>query len=156
MKKIIIAVLLICAVVACSGFAFASEHATKDECIAMCKKAAAMVADKGLDATLKAVADKNGPFVWKDTYVFALDPTTGGTLAHPMKPGLVGKDLMGLKDVNGVMIFVEFLKIGKSDSGEGWVSYMWPKPGEKKPSKKASYIYRAKGQKVSFGAGIYE
>ena len=73
-----------------------------------------------------------------------------------MEPGLVGKDLMGLKDVNGVMIFVEFLKIGKSDSGEGWVSYMWPKPGEKKPSKKASYIYRAKGQDVSFGAGIYE
>ena len=68
-----------------------------------------------------------------------------------MKPGLVGRDLMGLKDINGVMIFVEFLKIGKSNSEEGGVSYMWPKPG-----KKASYIYRVKGQKVSFGAGIYE
>ncbi|MCD6292070.1 MAG: cache domain-containing protein [Deltaproteobacteria bacterium] len=156
MKKILIAMFLVCLIFAFSGFASASDLATKDECVKMCKKAAAMVAEKGLDATIAAVGDKTGPFVWKNTYVFALDPSTGGTLAHPMKPGLVGKDLMGLKDVNGVMIFVEFMKIGKSDSGEGWVKYMWPKPGEKKPSKKASYIYRAKGQNVSFGAGVYE
>ena len=122
----------------------------------MCKKAAAMLSEKGKEATLKSINDKNGPFVWKNTYVFALDANTGGVLAHPMKPGLVGKDLMGLKDINGTMIFVEFLKVSKSDSGEGWVNYMWPKPGEKKPSPKASYIYHAKGSDVAFGAGIYE
>jgi hypothetical protein len=35
---------------------------------------------------------------------------------------------------------------------------MWPKPGEKKPAKKLSYIKRAKmpnGETVLVGAGIY-
>ena len=156
MKKIIIAALLVCSVIAFSGLSFASDNATKDECISMCKKASAMVAEKGLDATLAAINDKNGPFVWKDTYVFAMDSATGAVSGHPIKPGLVGKDLMGLKDIKGTMIFVEFLKAAKSASGEGWVNYMWPKPGEKKPSQKASYMYQAKGQKVFFGAGVYE
>ena len=63
--------------------------------------------------------------------------------------------LMGIKDVNGKMFFVEYINLAKT-KGEGWVDYMWPKPGEKKPSKKASYIHYTKGQKASFGAGVYE
>ena len=42
--------------------------------------------------------------------------------------------------------------------GQGWVEYMWPKPGEKKPSKKISYVKRAKmptGETVVVGAGVY-
>lgn len=156
MKKIIIAVILICSVIAFSGFAFATEHATKEECVAMCKKAAKMVEEKGLDATLKAINDKNGPFVWKDTYVFALSTKSGGVLAHPLKSKLIGKNLMGLKDVDGVLMFVEFLKAGNSKAGEGWVDYKWPKPGEKKPSKKETFVYKVKGQDVSMCAGVYE
>jgi len=42
--------------------------------------------------------------------------------------------------------------------GSGWVDYMWPKPGEKSPSKKVSYVKGAKmptGEVVIVGAGIY-
>jgi signal transduction histidine kinase len=42
------------------------------------------------------------------------------------------------------------------DKGEGWVEYMFPKPGEEAPSKKISYIYRVPGQNLLVGAGIYE
>ncbi|MBN2810069.1 MAG: cache domain-containing protein [Deltaproteobacteria bacterium] len=156
MKKVLIATLLLCSFIAFSSFAFASDKATKDECVAMCKKAAAMVTEKGAEATYKALNDKNGPFVWKDSYVFALDSENGKILAHPMKPGLIGKDLMALKDVNGTMIFVELLKAAQSAKGEGWVNYMWPKPGEKAPSKKASYVYKVPGQNIALGAGVYE
>jgi len=157
MKKLLSVTLILLAftLLVFSSPATAGDKATKEECVSMCKKAAAMVKEKGLEATLKAINDPHGPFVWKDTYVFALSTADGKTLAHPFKPGLIGKNLMGVKDINGVMLFAEFLKIGKSKAGEGWVEYMWPKPGEKKPSKKVTYIYKVPGQEVSFGAGVY-
>ncbi|MEA3332366.1 MAG: cache domain-containing protein [Pseudomonadota bacterium] len=156
MKKLLIATLLVCSMIAFCGFAFAGDSASKDECITMCKKAAAMVTAQGADTTFKAINDKSGPFVWKNSYVFSLNSENGQILAHPMKPGLVGKNLMALKDVNGTMIFVELLKAAQSASGEGWVNYIWPKPGEKKPSKKVTYVYKVPGKNIAFGAGVYE
>ena len=85
-------------------FAFpvaAQEKATKEEVVAKCKEAAQMVKDKGLEETLMVIADKNGPFVWKDTYVFAIDTEKECNVAHPIRPSLVGKNLMGVKDENG-------------------------------------------------------
>ena len=156
MKRILIAALLVCSMIAFSGLAFAGDSATKDECVSKCKEAAALVAEKGADAALQAINDKTGPFVWKDTYVFALDSENGKILAHPIKPALVGKELLHLKDINGVMFFVDMLKAAKSDAGEGWVNYMWPKPGEKKPSKKTTYVYKVPDQDIAMCAGIYE
>ena len=156
MKKLLIATLLVFSMIAFSGFAFAGDSATKDECVSMCKKAAALITEKGLDAGLAEINNPKGQFVWKDSYVFALNTANGQTMAHPIKPGLIGKNLMGVKDINGVMLFVEFQKVGQSASGEGWVSYMWPKPGEKKPSPKHAYIYKVPGHDLSMGAGIYE
>jgi len=156
MKKFFIASLLICSMIAFSGFAFAGGNATKDECISMCKKAAAMVKEKGLDATLAEIANPKGQFVWKDSYVFAIDSKKGNVLAHPYKPGLVGKNLLAIKDVNGVMFFAKFVKVSNSDAGEGWVEYMWPKPGEKTASPKQTYVFKVPGYDVSMCAGIYK
>ena len=156
MKKLLIATLLVCSMIAFNDLAFAGDSASKDECVSMSKKAAALVAEKGADAAFKTINTNPGPFVWKDTYIFALDSETGVILAHPIKPALIGKNLMALKDVEGTMIFVELLKAAKSPTGEGWVNYMWPKPGEKKPSKKATYVYKVPGQNIAIAAGIYE
>lgn len=48
---------------------------------------------------------------------------------------------------------IEMLKTRES----GWIDYMWPKPGETKPSKKWSYIKKVKMGKETLlvGAGIY-
>ena len=156
MKKILIASLLVCSMIAFCGITFANDKATKDECVSMCKKAAKLVEEKGADAAFAVFNDKNGPFVWKDSYVFAMNADNGIILAHAIKPALIGKDLMALKDVNGTMIFVELTKGAKSASGEAWVNYMWPKPGEKTPSKKATYVYKVPGQNIAVCAGIYE
>jgi len=156
MKRILIATLLVCSMIAFSSLAFAGDAATKEECVAMCKKAAAMITEKGVDAGLAEVGNPKGQFVWKDTYVFALSTKKGSVLAHPIKPGLVGKNLMAVKDVNGVMFFAEFLKIGNSASGDGWVAYMWPKPGEKKPIPKNAYVFKVPEHDISVVAGVYE
>ncbi|HDS16708.1 MAG TPA: hypothetical protein ENN66_08925 [Proteobacteria bacterium] len=155
MKRILLATIILAAsLIVCSGITLAGDFATTDECISMCKKAVAMYNEKGEEATFQAINDQSGPFVWKDSYVFAMNAENGIILAHPMKPGLIGKDLLALKDINGTMIFVELLKAAKA--GEGWAHYMWPKPGEKQASKKASYIYTIPGTTIAMGAGAYE
>lgn len=134
---------------------WAEDKATKDECVAKAKEAAQLVQEVGLEPALETLNDKSGPFVWKDTYVFCIDLDKQYNVAHPIKPGLIGKNLMGIKDVNGTMFFAEFINKAKNE-GEGWVSYMWPKPGEKKPSPKVTYVYKVPGENVAMLAGIYE
>jgi signal transduction histidine kinase len=157
MKKAAIATLAILLSLCLAGNVLAGS-ATKDECIAKSKEAAKMINDKGLDAAVAEINKKNGKFVWKDTYVFLMD-LDGKMLAHPMKPALIGKNLMGSTDKagkgKGKLLFKEFVELAKT-KGDGWVDYMWPKPGEEKPSKKISYIYRVPGKDLFVGAGIYE
>lgn len=154
-KRILTSMLIVCVSIVFAGFAVAADKATKDECMAKCKEAAAMVKEKGLEATLETINDKNGPFVWKDTYVFCLDLDKTCNVAHPIKPKLIGKNLMAAKDANGKLFFAEFINVAKG-KGEGWVSYMWPKPGEKTPSPKLAYVYKVPGQNVAMLAGIYQ
>ncbi len=136
--------------------AFAGS-ATKEECIAKLKEAADMLL-KDKDAAIREIGNKEGRFVWKDTYVFLMD-LNGKMLAHPMKPALTEKEtLLGVPDKNPdkpKMLFVDFVDVAK-DKGEGWVDYMWPKPGEEKPSMKETYIYRVPGTNMFVGAGIYK
>ncbi len=155
MKKVLTFIMVLFLGVCFGGLVVASEKATKDECVTKCKEAAKMVKDVGLEAALNNIKDKNGAFVWKDTYVFCINLETAKMLAHPIKPKLIGKMLMGIKDVNGKMFFVEYINVAKSE-GEGWVDYMWPKPGEKKPSPKLTYVYRVPGENVVMLAGIYK
>ena len=49
----------------------------------------------------------------------------------------------------------EFINVAKG-KGAGWVDYMWPKPGEKKPSLKTTYVYKVPGESVIMAAGIYK
>ena len=129
--------------------------ATKKECIAKCHEAAELIRKNGIDTGIKAIGDKKGPFVWKDTYVFLMN-MEGKMLAHPMKPALTKKDsLLKTPDATGRLFFEAFIKVA-GNPGTGWVDYMWPKPGKEEPSAKSSYIYRIPGTPYFVGAGIYK
>jgi signal transduction histidine kinase len=136
--------------------AMAAEGGTKDECVAKCKEAGQMITDKGLDEAVKEINNKTGKFVWKDTYVFLMD-LDGKMLAHPMNAALIGKSLLETKDKGdpGKLLFKEFVELAKG-KGEGWVDYMWSNPGDPKPRKKISFIYRVPGKDLLVGAGIWE
>ena len=58
---------------------------------------------------------------------------------HPIKSQLNGKDLSNFKDKGGKRIFSEFAKVA-SANGDGFVDYVWPKPGFEKPQNKVSYV----------------
>jgi len=129
--------------------------ATPAEAEANVKAAIAMEKAKGVDATLKAIADPKGPFAKGDLYIWAGSLDKVQMVAHPYKPQLVGKDLSMFKDTNGKQFFNEFVKVAK-EKGSGWVDYMWPKPNEKKPSPKTSFVERVPGQNLYFGCGVYK
>lgn len=154
-KKTVGALVVVLLAVFLAGPAFA-DSATKEECVSKSKEAAKMINEKGLDAAVKEINDKNGRFVWKDTYVFLMG-LDGQMLAHPMSPALVGQNMLDKTDKaeKGKYLFKEFVEVART-KGEGWVDYMWPKPGAQAPSKKISYIYRVPGKDLLVGAGIYE
>ena len=96
-------------------------------------------------------------FIYAGTYIWIHSPTNGEMLMHPMKTKLEGKNVNPLRDAAGKLLFVEMNRIA-TEQGSGWVNYMWPKPGEKKPSMKVSYVKLAEngGEKFVVGSGVYD
>ncbi len=123
--------------------------------VAKCEAAAKLVQEKGVEVSSQAIGDKEGAFVWKDTYVFLMD-LDGKMIAHPINPELTQRDsLVEVKDTDGKPMFVEFIQVA-GNRGSGWVDYMWPKPDDENPVVKSSYIYRVTGTPYFVGAGIYK
>ncbi len=134
--------------------AFAEERATREECVEKCRMAASLVKEVGIEETVKRIMDPSGPFIWKDSYVFCFEIDSGIMLAHPQVPNLIGKMTKGVKDKNGKLLFVAYANVALSQ-GEGWVDYVWPRPGADHASPKTSYVYRVPGENLVMVAGIY-
>jgi len=134
--------------------AVAGELATKDECVVKCHEAAALINSKGVEAAIEMIGNPTGPFVWKDSYVFLMN-LDGKMLAHPMQPELTQHEhVLLVTDPLDKALFVHFVNLARK-VGQGWVEYMWPKPGKNTPSKKITYIYRVPNHELFVGAGVY-
>jgi methyl-accepting chemotaxis protein len=86
-------------------------------------------------------------------YFFILDQQ-GQVVMHPVKPQLNGKNVLQVKDGKGKLLFQEMLKVA-GDKGSGFVEYWWPKPGQKEPSPKLSYVKLFKPWGWIIGMGSY-
>ena len=88
-----------------------------------------------------------------DNYVWIHDMDTRMVM-HPFNPKLDGTDISEIKDPNGKRLFAEMnVVVGKS--GQGSVTYMWPKPGASAPVPKVSYVSLFKPWGWVVGTGIY-
>lgn len=137
---------------AMQGSALAVEHATPAEATAMVKKAIEFIKANGKEKAYAAINDPNGQFRDRDLYVFVYD-MNGVTLAHGTNPKMRGKNLMELKDADGVYIIKSFLDIAKT-KGKGWVDYKWPNPVSKAIESKSSYVEKL--DDIVVGAGVYK
>ncbi len=147
--------LLACPIIAIPESALAETVlGTPDEAKALVEEAAAYYKKVGREKALADFNDKQGKFVKKDLYIFAID-MDGNTLAHGDNQKLIGKNLLDVKDLNGVYFFKEFIKTAKAGDGKGWVNYQWPHPDTKKPRDKGSYVIRVE-DKVLIGCGAYK
>jgi len=73
---------------------------------------------------------------------------------HPMQSKLNGQDISQMKDPQGVAIFVEMNKVAAAQD-QGFLQYMWPKPGSEVPVEKFSYVKLFKPWGWIVGNGIY-
>jgi hypothetical protein len=135
--------------------AVAQDHATAQEVVKKVNEAASTLSKT---SDVSQFDQKQGPWVWKDTYIFIQDCDKNVVAAHPIKPEQIGKDLASVKDAkSGKSAFPEdwCKKIENAPSGL-WNEYMWPKPGEKEGSRKLAYCLRAKGSPYVACSGIYD
>jgi len=149
MKKLMIVGLVLVFGLCAVGNVVAGD--AKQTCIDLCVAAAADAA-KDLKAATAEMNKKDGKFVKGDVYVFMVD-MKGVMLAHPIKPALVGKNMLENDKVKA--LFQQFIDVAKGKDGKGWADYKWPKPGEKDPSDKSSYILKV-NDNVFVGAGYYK
>lgn len=130
----------------------ASEKAERIE--AMVNKAAALV-DKQGKAAFAEFRKPDSEWWFHNTYLFAYDMDLN-VLLNPAFPKREGTNAHGEKDANGVFFHDEFVKVVRS-RGAGWVSYMFPKPGQTQTSRKWSYVkaINVNGMPGLIGAGFY-
>jgi signal transduction histidine kinase len=145
-------ILLVAALVALGGMASATTGATKDEAVAMVKKAVAAIKSEGPDKAYAEISNPTGPFVDRDLYivVYGLD---GMVLAHGADKKRIGTNQMNDKDADGKEFVKERIELAKTHDSF-WQSYKFMNPVTKKVEPKQMYCERLE-QTVVCG-GVYQ
>ncbi|MBC7860794.1 MAG: cache domain-containing protein [Burkholderiaceae bacterium] len=133
--------------------AHAADKATRDDAVALIRKAAAYLNAHGKEKAAAAFNDAKGEFVDRDLYVYAADLTTGVAWAHGVNPRIVGKSMLELRDADGKYFVKELLEVAKS-KGRGWVDYKWPNPVSTILDAKTTYVEKV-GNNV-LACGVYK
>jgi methyl-accepting chemotaxis protein len=101
---------------------------------------------RALDA-IRSLRYEGGNYFWVND-----DHAT--MIMHPIKPEMDGTDLTSFQDPSGRFVFVEFAKAAQAPAGD-YVYYLWPKPGQKQPVAKLSFVKRFAPWGWVLGTGIY-
>jgi cytochrome c len=105
---------------------------------ALVTRAAALIEKDGKTAAFTEFRKKDSEWLHGDTYLYAYD-LKGNVLLNPAFPKREGTNIAGDKDAKGKPFQDDILKVAVAQ-GSGWVSYMFPKPGQTEPSEKWAYI----------------
>jgi len=92
-----------------------------------------------------------------DTYFFVWS-LEGKRVFHAANPSGEGSYVGDSKDVLGRPWGSQFLEVAKSPSGEGWIHYLYPEPGNIFPCWKSSFVKLVRfpdGTSYLVGCGIY-
>ncbi len=135
-------------------FGKTQKHGTAKEAIALSEKGLAYYKENGQEKAFQAFSDTNGQFVQGDLYLFVVD-FNGLVFAHGGNNGLIGKNMMELKDPDGKLFIKDFIELAKT-KGKGWDDYKWTNPVTKKIQAKSTYIVRLEDKDMFIGCGIYK
>ena len=95
--------------------------------IALVRDAAAVLEERG-EGGFPDFRRKGSRWLRDDLYFFALNPE-GIRVLHGAMPEMEGEDVHEIRDVLGRPLGEMCLDVASTPSGEGWVHYMWPRPG---------------------------
>ncbi|HYA42324.1 MAG TPA: cache domain-containing protein [Syntrophobacteraceae bacterium] len=102
------------------------------------ERAKAFYAATGKEIALAEFTNPRGQFVKNQQYIFVMD-LEGNMLAHGMNEFFVGKNFMGVKDLDGKKFVGEIIKTAR-EKGAGWTEYKWTDPVTKKVLPKNLYF----------------
>ncbi len=129
---------------------------TAPELMTLVREGAAVLEKQGEKAYAE-FRKKGSKWFRDDTYFFVW--TMDGTrVFHAPEPAGEGKNVSGLKDILDRPIGKMILEAGATPSGEGWVHYMYPEPGDIFPTWKSTFAKRVtfpSGKQHIIGCGIY-
>ncbi|MBF0426995.1 MAG: diguanylate cyclase [Magnetococcales bacterium] len=91
---------------------------------------------------------------YREKEYFWINDMKPAMVMHPNFPELEGKTLDEYTDPNGKHLFLEFVNV-VTCKGQGFVDYAWPKPGEKNPTPKVSFVKGFAPWEWIIGSGIY-
>src|SRR5664279_1734696 len=125
--------------------------ATKDDAIAMVKKAVAAIKADGPEKAYAAISTPAGQFVDGEIYVVVSD-FEGVTVAHATNPKLIGKNMMEAQDVDGKFFAKDMTALAQKQASF-WYDYKFANPVTKKIQVKDFYCEVLSSTRVC--AGVY-
>jgi signal transduction histidine kinase len=136
----------------CASGAKAADSASKDEAVAMVRKAVAFIKQDGPEKAYPEISDRAGQFVDRDLYVvvYQLD---GKVLAHGGNEKFVGKDVINAQDIDGKLFVKERVELAAAQASF-WQDYKIVNPVSKKIEPKQMYCERLDDTAVC--AGVYK
>ena len=103
-------------------------------------------------AKLKVTQELSSMLYGQDGYFFVFD-YEGNNLVAPRQTFLIGENWSGLKDVNGVPITDELIRIARS--GGGYHSFDWPKPSDGVTERMFVYVNGLQDWRWVVGTGVF-
>jgi signal transduction histidine kinase len=134
-----------------SQLAVAGEAGTKDEAVAMVKKAIEFIKANGRDKAFEEISNTSGKFVDRDLYVVVYD-INAKCLAHGANAKMIGRDLIDNKDVDGKEFMKERVELMKKQQS-GWQDYKFRNPVSNEIEPKSMYLERF--EDLIVGCGVY-
>jgi len=128
----------------------ADDRASTKDAERMVHKAVEFLKSEGKEKALAVFSDPNGPFTYRDLYIFVLD-LNGIMRAHGRRHELIGKDQMQNHDAEGKFYTREQLELAKS-KGAGWNEYLYENPATGKVERKVAYVERVGDLVIGCGA----
>ncbi len=150
MKKMLSYVCLL-TILTLNSVAWCAERGTKEEAQAVVEKCANYIKENGKEKTLAEINNPKGMFVNKDLYIFAYD-FQGEVQAHGANQKLIGKNLIDMKDPDGIYVIRGLIEEAKK--GEGWFKYKWTHPQTKKVEGKEAFVKKI-DDTLWIGSGVY-
>lgn len=133
-----------------------AEKMNAAEVMSLVRKASLILHREG-EKTFASFRKKGSEWFRDGTYLFIFD-MNGTRILHPAEPESEGRMDISLKDNSGKPIVKMILEAASGPSGEGWVHYMYPEPGDIFPVWKSSFVKRVRfpsGKDHVVGCGIY-
>lgn len=132
--------------------ALAAEFATKDEAVAMVKKAVVFIKEQGENKAYAEFSRKGGLFHDRDLYITVLS-LDGKVLAHGQRDDLIGQGLIDAKDPDGKLFIKERSELALKQPSF-WQNYKFMNPATKKIESKDMYCERLNETNVC--GGVYK